>query len=108
MAPNAAVKLLVYMAHSPHFQAYFDSLPVAGVDGTLAHRFLGEDVKGKIHAKTGSVEHVNTLSGYMDLPSGRRLVFSIMTNNHPLPNKTGQATLDAITVEIYKWFAKKR
>jgi D-alanyl-D-alanine carboxypeptidase len=51
------------------------------------------------------VEHVNTLSGYMDLPSGKRLVFSIMANNHPLPNKAGQETLDAITVEIYKWFA---
>ncbi|MGD1100872.1 MAG: D-alanyl-D-alanine carboxypeptidase/D-alanyl-D-alanine-endopeptidase [Terriglobia bacterium] len=108
VAPRAAVKLLLYMAHSPHFQAYFDSLPVSGIDGTLAHRFSDDDVKGKIHAKTGSVEHVNTLSGYMDLPSGKRLVFSIMTNNHPLPNKAGQDTLDAITVEIYKWFSKQR
>jgi D-alanyl-D-alanine carboxypeptidase/D-alanyl-D-alanine-endopeptidase (penicillin-binding protein 4) len=105
VAPQAAVKLLAYMARSPNFQAYFDSLPVAGTDGTLAHRFLSDDVKGKIHAKTGSVEHVNTLSGYMDLPSAKRLVFSIMTNNHPLPNRVGQQTLDAITVEIYKWFA---
>lgn len=108
VAPEAAVKLLVYMAHSPNFQAYFDSLPVSGVDGTLAHRFLGTEVKGRIHAKTGSVEHVNTLSGYMDLPSGKRLAFSIMTNNHPLPNKVGQQTLDAITVEIYKWFSGRR
>jgi D-alanyl-D-alanine carboxypeptidase/D-alanyl-D-alanine-endopeptidase (penicillin-binding protein 4) len=108
VAPQAAVKLLVYMAHSPNFQAYFNSLPVSGVDGTLAHRFLDGPLKGKIHAKTGSVEHVNTLSGYMDLPSGKRLVFSIMANNHPLPNKAGQETLDAITVEIYQWFAKRR
>jgi D-alanyl-D-alanine carboxypeptidase/D-alanyl-D-alanine-endopeptidase (penicillin-binding protein 4) len=106
VAPHAAVKLLLYMARSPHFHAYFDSLPVAGIDGTLAHRFLDDDVKGKIHAKTGSVEHVNTLSGYMDLPSGKRLVFSVMTNNHPLANKLGQDTLDAITVEIYRWFSK--
>jgi hypothetical protein len=41
----------------------------------------------------------------MDLPSGKHLVFSILTNNHPLPNKVGQDTLDAITLEIYKWFA---
>jgi D-alanyl-D-alanine carboxypeptidase/D-alanyl-D-alanine-endopeptidase (penicillin-binding protein 4) len=108
VAPEAAVKLLVYMAHSPNFQAYFDSLPVSGIDGTLAHRFLGDEVKGRIHAKTGSVEHVNTLSGYMDLPSGKRLVFSIMTNNHPLPNKSGQQTLDAVTLEIYKWFSRRR
>jgi D-alanyl-D-alanine carboxypeptidase/D-alanyl-D-alanine-endopeptidase (penicillin-binding protein 4) len=69
---------------------------------------LTDEVKGRNHAKTGSVEHVNTLSGYMDLPSGQRLVFSIMTNNHPLPNKAGQDTLDAIAVEIYKWFSKER
>jgi len=108
VAPRAAVKLLLYMARSPHFQAYLDSLPVSGVDGTLAHRFLGDELRGKIHAKTGSVEHVNTLSGYMDLPSGKRLVFSIMTNNHPLPNAAGQATLDAIAVEIYREYAKRR
>ncbi len=105
VAPHAAVKLLLYMARSPHFHIWFDSLPVAGIDGTLAHRLLTADVKGKIHAKTGSVEHVNTLSGYMDLPSGKRLVFSIMANNDPLANKAGQETLDTITVEIYKWFA---
>jgi D-alanyl-D-alanine carboxypeptidase/D-alanyl-D-alanine-endopeptidase (penicillin-binding protein 4) len=108
VAPHALVKLLRYMAHSPHFQAYFDSLPVSGFDGTLAHRLADSTLHGKIHAKTGSVEHVNTLSGYMDLPTGKRLVFSIMANNHPLPNKGGQETLDAITVEIYKWFSKQR
>ena len=47
------VKLLLYMAHSPRFQVFFDSLPVSGIDGTLAHRFSGDDLKGKIHAKTG-------------------------------------------------------
>jgi D-alanyl-D-alanine carboxypeptidase/D-alanyl-D-alanine-endopeptidase (penicillin-binding protein 4) len=108
VAPHAAVKLLLYMARSPHFQAYFDSLPVSGIDGTLAHRFLEDEMKGKIHAKTGSVEHVNTLSGYMDLPSGKRLIFSIMTNNHPLANKVGQDTLDAIAVSIYKQYARRR
>ncbi len=108
VAPHAAVKLLLYMARSPNFQAYFSSLPVSGVDGTLAHRFLMDEVKGKIHAKTGSVEHVHTLSGYMDLPSGKRLVFSIMTNNLAIANKAGQETLDAIALEMYRWFSQQR
>ena len=50
---------------------------------------------------------MNTLSGYMDPDSGKRLIFSIMANNHPLSNKAGQEVLDAITVEIYKRFARK-
>ncbi len=108
VAPHAAVKLLVYMGRSRHFQAFLDSLPVSGIDGTLAHRFYDDDVKGKIHAKTGSVEHVNTLSGYMDLPSGKRLAFSMMGNNHPLANQAGQETLDAMAMEIYRWFSKSR
>jgi len=106
VAPHAEVHLLLYMARSPNFHAYFESLPVSGIDGTLVHRLSGDAVKGKIEAKTGSVEHVNTLAGYMKLPSGKLLVFSIMANNHPLPNKQGQDTLDAIAVEIYKRFSK--
>ncbi len=105
VAPDAAVKLLVYMANSPNFQAYFDSLPIAGVDGTLIHRFTRVEMKEKIHAKTGSVKHVDTLSGYMDLPSGRRVVFSVMTNNLYLLNDSGQATLDLVTEAIYRWLA---
>lgn len=107
VTPQAAVKLLAFMAHAPYFPAYFKSLPVSGIDGTLAHRLSDEEVKGRIHAKTGAVEHVNTLSGYMDLPLGKRLVFSIMTNNQSLPDKEGQQTLDAVTEEIYRWFAKR-
>lgn len=106
--PHAIVKLLLYMAHSPHFQVFFDSLPVSGIDGTLTHHLAQDLVRGKIHAKTGSEEHVNTLSGYMDLPSGKRLAFSIMGNNHPLASPAGEATLDAIAVEVFKWFSKRR
>lgn len=108
VAPHASVKLLLSMAASPNFTAFFESLPISGVDGTLAHRLEQAEVKGRIHAKTGSVEHVNTLAGYMDLPSGKRLVFSIMANNHPLANADGEETLDAIALEIYRWFAKRK
>ena len=108
VAPNATIKLLLYMAHSPNFPAFFDSLPVAGVDGTLAHRFTTDEFKGRIHAKTGTVGHVNALSGFMDLPSGRRLVFSLMTNNHPLSSRNGQETLDEVAQEIFKYYATRR
>jgi len=107
IAPHAFVKLLVYMARSPRFAAFFDSLPVAGMDGTLAERFTGTRAAGKIHAKTGTVEHVNALSGYMDLPSGRRLAFSIIGNSHPLKSKEGAATLDRIVLAVYEWYARR-
>lgn len=106
--PHAVVELLLHMASSPYFATFFASLPVSGIDGTLAHHLQEDLVRGKIHAKTGSVEHVNALSGYMDLPSGKRLAFSILANNHDLKDKTSAETLDVVTLEIYKWFSKRR
>jgi D-alanyl-D-alanine carboxypeptidase/D-alanyl-D-alanine-endopeptidase (penicillin-binding protein 4) len=104
VAPSAVVKLLQHMARSPHFGIFFDSLPVAGVDGTLADRLKGTPAEGQIHAKTGTIEHVNSLSGYMDLPSGRRLAFSAIGNADPVQSKEGAATLDRLALVLYEWF----
>jgi D-alanyl-D-alanine carboxypeptidase/D-alanyl-D-alanine-endopeptidase (penicillin-binding protein 4) len=108
VTPHAIVKLLLYMSRSPNFKVLFASLPVSGEDGTLQDRLQGPTVAGRIHAKTGSVEHVNALSGYMDLPSGRRLVFSILANNHPLKERVGAATLDQIVRAVYRHFSRRR
>jgi serine-type D-Ala-D-Ala carboxypeptidase/endopeptidase (penicillin-binding protein 4) len=101
VTPRAFVKLLVYMAKSPCSDIYGNSLPVAGVDGTLAHRFPYARAAGRIHAKTGSIDHVNTLSGYMDLQSGRRLAFSILADNHDLKAAGGIIIVDALARAIY-------
>ncbi len=107
VAPHAVVKLLKYMAASPRFDVFFDSLPVAGVDGTLADRFHGTWAEGRIHAKTGTIEHVNALSGYMDLPFGKRLVFSMIGNSHPLQADEGAGAGDQIAVTLFDWFAPR-
>ncbi len=101
VSPAAIVKLLVYMARSPHFEDYFNSLPVAGVDGTLGTRFLKSSAAGKIHAKTGTLGHVNALSGYMELPSGKRLAFSVLVNSHALKSSEAARVLDDVVQAIY-------
>jgi len=108
VAPDALVKLLIHLASGQAFDPFLDSLPVAGVDGTLAGRFKGTRLEGKIHAKTGTLEQVNALSGYMDLPSGKRLAFSIVGNSHPLKGQDGAATLDQIALAVYDWFARHK
>jgi D-alanyl-D-alanine carboxypeptidase/D-alanyl-D-alanine-endopeptidase (penicillin-binding protein 4) len=102
------IKLLTYMSHSPQFEVYRDSLPVAGVDGTLENRFTGSRARGRIHAKTGTMEHANALAGYMDLPSGRRLAFCIVGNSHPLNAVQGVAVVDRIALTIFREFAGRR
>jgi len=106
VTPETVVKLLVHMAGGPSFDDFLDSLPVAGVNGTLADRFKGTRLKGRIHAKTGTLEGVNALSGYMDLPSGKRLAFSIIGNSHPLEDAQAEATLDQIATTVYDWFSR--
>lgn len=108
IAPRAVVKLLVYMARSPGFEAFFDSLPVAGVDGTLSDRLKSTPIEGRVYAKTGTIEHVNALSGYMDLPSGERLAFSIIGNSHPLKSGAGARIVDRLTLAIFERFAVKK
>ncbi|HLY60944.1 MAG TPA: D-alanyl-D-alanine carboxypeptidase/D-alanyl-D-alanine-endopeptidase [Terriglobia bacterium] len=108
VAPEAMVKLLAYMAHSPNFEAYYNSLPVAATDGTLAERFKGTSADGAIHAKTGTITHVNALSGYMDLPSGDRLAFSILGNSHPMSAHDGARAADQIALAIYEKFGGRK
>ena len=81
VTPRAFVALLTYAQKQPWFPSYYASLPVAGIDGTLNERMKDAAVAGRIHAKTGSVAHVRTLSGYAETPGGRRLIFSFLSNN---------------------------
>jgi D-alanyl-D-alanine carboxypeptidase/D-alanyl-D-alanine-endopeptidase (penicillin-binding protein 4) len=76
------------------------SLPVAGVDGTLASRFKTLPPTAMLRAKTGSLEHVNVLSGSLTTGEGERLVFSIMGNNLTLTNKKATEVLDEIVGEV--------
>jgi serine-type D-Ala-D-Ala carboxypeptidase/endopeptidase (penicillin-binding protein 4) len=67
---------------SPEIKDEFaNSLPIAGIDGTLASRFKNSSAKGHVYAKTGSLSGVNNLSGYIETLRGNHLAFSIMIQN---------------------------
>src|SRR5262249_6511316 len=72
VTPAAVVQLLTYASHQPWGAAYEETLPVAGVDGSLSERFLNTAASGMIHAKTGTLSHVNALSGYGQTLKGKR------------------------------------
>ncbi|HEV2245371.1 MAG TPA: D-alanyl-D-alanine carboxypeptidase, partial [Terriglobia bacterium] len=107
VTPDAVMKLLQFDARQPWFQAFYDALPVAGVDGTLADRFHGTPLQGRMHAKTGSLEHVNALSGYMNLSAGR-LAFVIIGNQYAVNWSEATRVLDQIALEIYRRYADTR
>ena len=87
IAPRAFTRLLAYASHQPWGAAWRETLPVAGVDGTLDNRFKNTPFKGRMWAKTGTLDEVNALSGYLSAASGRVVAFSILVNDH-LPAAT--------------------
>ena len=73
-------------------RAFRATLPVAGVDGTLTNRFKNSPLKGKLWAKTGTLNETVALSGYLTAASGKTIVFSVMVNGHrPGSNAETQA-----------------
>jgi serine-type D-Ala-D-Ala carboxypeptidase/endopeptidase (penicillin-binding protein 4) len=104
VTPRAFVTLLQYAQKQPWFPMYFASLPVAGVDGTLNERMRNADVTGRIHAKTGSVSHVRSLSGYADTAGGRRLIFSFLSNNQSGNGREIHDAIDGLCLAMMEEF----
>ena len=63
------------------YKTYFDSLPIGGQSGTLKRMFLTNG-NGQVFAKTGTLNKVKTLAGYLKTNTGKTLVFSLMVNNY--------------------------
>jgi D-alanyl-D-alanine carboxypeptidase/D-alanyl-D-alanine-endopeptidase (penicillin-binding protein 4) len=88
-------------------RAWLDSLSIAGTDGTLQRRFRGTDVRGRIHAKTGSLSTVIALSGVLDIDPTRPLAFSIVTNgDRPLSKSYVRKAHEQVVGVICKYLAK--
>jgi D-alanyl-D-alanine carboxypeptidase/D-alanyl-D-alanine-endopeptidase (penicillin-binding protein 4) len=95
VTPAAVVQLLKYM-NGP----LRSLLPIGGVDGTLAARFGGAAVAHEIQAKTGSLTHVNALSGYARSRRYGDLAFSIFVNNTPAANSEVRSVIDKIGLAL--------
>ncbi|HET7440043.1 MAG TPA: D-alanyl-D-alanine carboxypeptidase/D-alanyl-D-alanine-endopeptidase [Terriglobales bacterium] len=96
--PHAVVQLLRYAAAQTWGTAYQQSLPLAGVDGSLSDRFL--TLKGQLNAKTGALGGVKTLSGYATTVRGEHVAFSILSNNFNLPPKRVTDAIDHVVEAI--------
>jgi D-alanyl-D-alanine carboxypeptidase/D-alanyl-D-alanine-endopeptidase (penicillin-binding protein 4) len=99
--PNASVALLRFMSRHAEAAAYRDSLPIAGVDGSLRNRMKNTVAAGNVHAKTGTLRWANSLSGYVTTAAGEHLAFSIMLNRFvPEANVAARDEVDAIAVML--------
>jgi len=97
---NANVQLYIYMAkQSRYAQAWRDSLTIGGIDGTLQNRFKNTAAAGNVRGKTGTIDQVSALSGYVTTASGEPLVFSIIVNG-VTNSRIRSAAIDEIVVSL--------
>jgi D-alanyl-D-alanine carboxypeptidase/D-alanyl-D-alanine-endopeptidase (penicillin-binding protein 4) len=85
VSPETIVKVLTAMQKDTAFSAYYDAFPIAGVDGTIRTRMKGTPAENNLRGKTGTIEFVRSLSGYVDTADGERLVFSFLSNHFTTP-----------------------
>lgn len=100
LTAGSVVRLLRVMWRRSYGTAYYQSLAVAGRDGTLSDRMRGTSAQGNVHAKTGTLTGASCLSGYATAANGRRVVFSILMNRPGLSIYAAHGAQDAIAVAI--------
>lgn len=102
VSPKLMLEYLKYAYyHRPVFLPLYESLPIAGVDGTLRNRMKGTAAANNVHAKTGSVKGVSSLAGYVKARNGHELAFVIINQNIMQLSKARDMQ-DKICVELAK------
>src|SRR5262245_16550936 len=100
VTPHAFVQLLAYMYRHPRRAPFLAALPRSGQVGSLLRRFVRTPIEGRVLAKTGSIDRVNTLSGYIEKADGRVVTFSIQVNAHDVPSRQMLAQMDSVVVQL--------
>lgn len=105
VTPDSVTDILVAAQKEPWFQQWYDALPIAGnparfVGGTLSSRMRNTPAANNLHGKTGSLTGVTALSGYVTDKDGRKLVFSMISNNYLVSPRSVE---DAVGVTLASW-----
>ncbi|OPY66775.1 MAG: D-alanyl-D-alanine carboxypeptidase DacC precursor [Syntrophorhabdaceae bacterium PtaU1.Bin034] len=108
VTPSQMVRLLDYMSKHPYFEHFYRSLPVAGVDGTLLKRMKNTAAENNVRAKTGTLAHMVSLSGYFRSRDGPLIAFSIMSNNCLSPPEDVRSLQDRICERLVRFFEEER
>ncbi|AZF30515.1 D-alanyl-D-alanine carboxypeptidase [Pseudomonas sp. R4-35-07] len=100
--------LLLAASKQPWFNAWYNALPIAGNSdrmsgGSLRYRLRGTPAQNNLHGKTGSMSGVSSLSGYVTDAHGRRLAFSMVTNNYVVAGEQVKALENRVAVALSRW-----
>jgi D-alanyl-D-alanine carboxypeptidase/D-alanyl-D-alanine-endopeptidase (penicillin-binding protein 4) len=91
--------VLADAARSPYYAEFAASLPLSAIDGTLKRRFRNGSMDGRLRMKTGSLDEVSALAGYVQSAGGKTYVATIIVN-HPSAN---HGVGDAVSAGVVEW-----
>lgn len=96
VSPELEVRFLRYAYENENiYNHLLPALPIAGEDGTLRKRMQSQFTRGNVHAKTGTVEGISSLCGYLKASNGHRICFSII-NQGVMHGKNGRRFQDKV------------
>jgi len=94
--------LLRFAWRQPYMPEYLASMSLSGLDGTLSRRFRNTELIGKAHLKTGSMDHVTAIAGYLQTRSGRRLAVVALQNYEDIHRGPGEEVQYALLRWLYE------
>jgi D-alanyl-D-alanine carboxypeptidase/D-alanyl-D-alanine-endopeptidase (penicillin-binding protein 4) len=95
-------RLLEFGWRQPYMPEFASSLALAGKDGTLRRRFDDASLDGIAHLKTGSLDDVVAIAGYLQARSGRRFVVVTMQNHEDIHRGPGREVQEALLRWVYE------
>ena len=104
VTPEAMLTVLTHVHRDERLRQPFEAtLPVAGVDGTMAHRLKGTAAERNVRAKTGSFTNARAIAGYLVDADGEPLAFTIIANNFGVPGTVIEKAEDAVLLRLVQF-----
>lgn len=95
-------RMLQFAWQQPYMPEFLSSMALSGLDGTLRRRFNDATLLGKAHMKTGSLDHVTAIAGYLQARSGRRFAIVAMQNYEDIHRGPGEEVQEALLRWVYE------
>ena len=78
------------------------SLSLSGLDGTMLERFSDDELTGKLHVKTGMIDNVSSMAGYLYSKNGKRYAFAIIQNFDDIHRGYGEEVQETLIRWLYE------
>jgi len=100
VSPRHLITLLNYMFKNKNFISFYNSLPIAGIDGSLGTRMKNTRAEGKVRAKSGFLANTRSLAGYAYTGDNEPVSFVIFANNFNVPVKLSENIQDLVCLRL--------